>query len=48
MLDLTIRDATDGKRSVDDLMRGMYAHFSGERGFTTTDVERLAAGGVWL
>jgi len=43
MLDLTIRDATDGKRSVDDLMRGMFAHFSGERGFTTTDVERLAA-----
>ena len=42
MLDLTIRDATDGKRSLDDLMRSMFAHFSGERGFTTNDVERLA------
>lgn len=42
MLDLTIRDATGGKRSLDDLMRSMYANFSGERGFTTNDVERLA------
>jgi predicted metalloprotease with PDZ domain len=42
MLDLTIRDATDGERSLDDLMRAMFAHFSGERGFTTADVERLA------
>jgi predicted metalloprotease with PDZ domain len=42
MLDLTIRDATDGKRSLDDLMRAMFAQFSGERGFTTADVERLA------
>ena len=42
MLDFSIRDATEGKRSLDDLMRAMYANFSGERGFTTTDVERLA------
>ena len=42
MLDLTIRGATDGKRSLDDLMRAMFANFSGERGFTTNDVERLA------
>lgn len=42
MLDLTIRDATEGKRSLDDLMRAMYANFSGDRGFTTNDVERLA------
>jgi len=42
MLDLRVRDATDGKRSLDDLMRAMYAQFSGQRGFTTNDVERLA------
>jgi predicted metalloprotease with PDZ domain len=42
MLDLSIRDATGGKRSLDDPMRAMYANFSGERGFTTSDVERLA------
>jgi predicted metalloprotease with PDZ domain len=42
MLDLSIRDATGGKRSLDDLMRAMYANFPGERGFTTMDVERLA------
>jgi predicted metalloprotease with PDZ domain len=42
MLDLSIRDATGGKRSLDDLMRTMYANFSDDRGFTTNDVERLA------
>lgn len=42
MLDLSIRDATDGKRSLDDLMRSMYAKFPRERGFTTMDVELLA------
>jgi predicted metalloprotease with PDZ domain len=40
MLDLIIRDATDGRRSSDDLMRTMLARFSGERGFTGADVER--------
>ena len=40
MLDLVIRDATDGRRSSDDLMRTMLERFSGERGFTSTDVER--------
>jgi predicted metalloprotease with PDZ domain len=42
MLDFSIRDATGGRRSLDDLMRAMYANSSGERGFTTNDVERLA------
>ena len=42
MLDLSIRDATDGKRSLDDLMRAMNGEFSGQRGFTTADIERLA------
>ena len=40
MLDLVIRDATDGRRSSDDLMRAMLERFSGERGFTSADVER--------
>ncbi len=42
MLDLEIRDATDGQRSLDDLMRSMFAHFSNDRGFATDDLERLA------
>ena len=40
MLDLVIRDATDGRRSFDDVMRTMLERFSGERGFTSSDVER--------
>jgi predicted metalloprotease with PDZ domain len=40
MLDLIIRDATNGRRSMDDVMRLMLERFSGERGFVTADVER--------
>ena len=40
MLDLTVRDATSGRRSMDDVMRAMLERFSGERGFTGADVER--------
>ena len=40
MLDLIIRDATDGRRSSDDLMRLMLERFGGQRGFTGPDVER--------
>lgn len=43
MLDLMIRDATNGRRSADDLMRLMLDRFSGVRGFTSADVERAAA-----
>ena len=39
MLDLLIRDATGGARSMDDVMRLMYARFA-TRGFTGADVER--------
>ncbi|HYJ78831.1 MAG TPA: PDZ domain-containing protein [Longimicrobiaceae bacterium] len=39
MLDLVIRDATDGRRSMDDVMRLMLDRFSGERGFLGADVE---------
>ena len=40
MLDLVIRDATNGRRSMDDVMRAMLAHYSGDRGFTSRDVEQ--------
>ena len=39
MLDFVIRDATSGRRSSDDLMRAMFERYSGERGFTSADVE---------
>jgi predicted metalloprotease with PDZ domain len=40
MLDLVVRDATNGRRSMDDVMRLMLERFSAERGFTGRDVER--------
>ena len=43
MLDLEIRHATAGRRSMDDVMRLMLERFSGERGFTGRDVERVVA-----
>jgi predicted metalloprotease with PDZ domain len=43
MLDLVIRDATNGSRSVDDLMRLLNRRFSGQRGFTTSDVAQATA-----
>jgi predicted metalloprotease with PDZ domain len=38
VLDLLVRDATDGARSMDDVMRLMYTRFT-TRGFTGADVE---------
>jgi predicted metalloprotease with PDZ domain len=43
MLDLIVRDATGGRRSMDDVMRAMLDRFSGTRGFTSRDVERTVA-----
>lgn len=43
MLDLVIRDATGGRRSMDDVMRLMLERFSGERGFVGKDVERAVS-----
>ncbi len=43
MLDLVVRDATAGRRSMDDVMRVMLARFSGERGFIGRDVEAAIA-----
>jgi predicted metalloprotease with PDZ domain len=40
-LDLIIRDATNGRRSTDDVMRLMLDRFGGERGFTGRDVEAV-------
>src|SRR2546429_334748 len=40
MLDLIVRDATNGARSMDDVMRAMLERFSGERGFAGRDIER--------
>ncbi len=40
MLDLTIRSATNGRRSMDDVMRLMLQRFGGERGFVGRDVEQ--------
>jgi predicted metalloprotease with PDZ domain len=40
-LDLIIRDATNGKRSMDDVMRKMMHRFSGEKGFTGKDIEEI-------
>lgn len=43
MLDLIIRDATNGRRSVDDLMRLMLERYAGAKGFEGNDIERAAA-----
>ena len=43
MLDLEIRHATAGRKSMDDVMRLMLARFSGARGFTASDVEHVVA-----
>jgi predicted metalloprotease with PDZ domain len=41
MLDLEIRHATAGRRSMDDVMRIMLARYGGARGFTAGDVEHV-------
>lgn len=44
MLDLIIRDATQGHRTLDDVMRLMLARYSGVTGYTTRDIEALVGG----
>lgn len=41
MLDLFIRNATNEKKNMDDVMRKMMERFSGEKGFTGEDIERV-------
>ena len=40
MLDLVIRNASNGTRTIDDLMRKMMEKFSGQKGFTSKDIEQ--------
>ncbi|OLC08801.1 MAG: hypothetical protein AUH42_00635 [Gemmatimonadetes bacterium 13_1_40CM_70_11] len=40
MLDIVVRDATNGARSMDDVMRLMLERFSDKRGFVGSDVEQ--------
>ncbi len=41
IIDLVIRDATRGRRSMDDVMRLMLERYAGGRGFDGRDVERV-------
>jgi predicted metalloprotease with PDZ domain len=41
ILDFVIRDATNGRKSMDDVMRKMMEKFSGETGFTSTGIEQI-------
>jgi predicted metalloprotease with PDZ domain len=43
LLDMQIRRATGGARSLDDLMRLAYARHSGAEGFTPEDLDRAVA-----
>jgi predicted metalloprotease with PDZ domain len=43
ILDLVIRSATSGRRSMDEVMRLMLERYSGERGFRGADVERAVS-----
>jgi predicted metalloprotease with PDZ domain len=41
-LDLTIRDSTDGRASLDDVMRTLFDRYAGARGFAASDVLNVA------
>jgi predicted metalloprotease with PDZ domain len=43
MLELRLREATDLRRGMDDVMRLMYARYAGERGFTGAQLQEAAA-----
>jgi predicted metalloprotease with PDZ domain len=38
LLDVTIRDSTDNARSLDDVIRYLFDHYAGARGFTRDDL----------
>jgi len=47
LLDLAIRDSTDNTKSLDDVMRYLFDHYAGDRGFTSDELRtaiRTAAG----
>ncbi len=41
LLDMIIRDASNGKYSIDDAMRKMMERFSGKKGFISEDIEQI-------
>jgi predicted metalloprotease with PDZ domain len=41
LLDMIIRNATNGKRNIDDLMRSMFENFGGGKGFSGSDIEQM-------
>jgi predicted metalloprotease with PDZ domain len=41
LLDSRIREATNGEKSLDHVMRAAFARFAGEKGFTTEEFKRL-------
>lgn len=41
LLDFIIRNSTDGQKTIDDVMRKMMDQFSGAKGFTGKDIERI-------
>jgi predicted metalloprotease with PDZ domain len=43
LLDVKIRKATDGAKSLDDVMRLAYDRYSGEKGFSSEEFEKTAA-----
>ncbi len=43
LLDARIREATQGAKSLDDVMRLAFERFSGETGYTSADIRALAA-----
>jgi predicted metalloprotease with PDZ domain len=44
LLDAKLRRLTGGAKSLDDVMRVMYARYSGDAGFTSEDFREVAAG----
>ena len=43
MIDFMVRDATDGRRNLDDVMRAMMERFSGVEGFTGLGIQQAVA-----
>lgn len=41
ILDLVVRNATNNRKSIDDVMRKMMERFSGEKGFRSKDAEQM-------
>ena len=41
LIDMIIRDASNGKISMDEVMRKMMERFSGKKGFTSKDIEQI-------